>query len=75
MKTKSINEIDAQFIRIIDGLRAICDNSHAVKAAEIRDRYIRNIRKYHRRKFGEVWRNKDIAAMYNYKVTARIYAK
>lgn len=75
MKAKSINEIDAQFIRMIDGFSAICDNAHAVKAAAIRDRYINNIRKYHRRKFGEVWRNKDIAAMYDYKVNVRIYAK
>lgn len=75
MKTKSINEIDAQFIRMIDGLNAVCDNAHAVTAAKIRDRYVSNIRKYHRRKFGEVWRNEDITAKYNYKVSARIYAK
>lgn len=75
MKAKSINEIDAQLIRIIDGLNAISDNAHAVKAAEIRERYVKNIRKYHRRKFGEVWRNEDITAMYDYKVSARFYAK
>lgn len=74
-KAKSINEIDAQFDRMTAELNAIIENPWAVICCQIRDKYIKNIRKYHRRKFGEVWKNEDITAMYNYKVPPRIYAK